>query len=59
MRAILVPTPPQTLTGTVMVCWKETAEAARAVSAAMPFLTRADRVVVVSVAGNEDLTEAR
>ena len=41
-----------------MVCWKETAEAARAVSAAMPFLTRADRVVVVSVAENEDLTEA-
>jgi nucleotide-binding universal stress UspA family protein len=51
-------TPRSTLTGTIMVCWKETAEAARAVSAAMPFLTRADRVVVVSVAENEDLTEA-
>jgi nucleotide-binding universal stress UspA family protein len=47
-----------TLTGTIMVCWKETAEAARAVSAAMPFLTQAERVVVVSVAENEDLTEA-
>jgi nucleotide-binding universal stress UspA family protein len=51
-------TPRPTLTGTIMVCWKETAEAARAVSAAMPFLTRADRVVVVSIAENEDLTEA-
>jgi nucleotide-binding universal stress UspA family protein len=50
-------TPPPTLTGTIMVCWKETAEAARAVSAAMPFLTRADRVVVVSIAESEDLTE--
>jgi hypothetical protein len=35
-----------------MVCWKETAEAARAVSPA-------DRVGVVSIAENEDLTEAR
>lgn len=47
-----------TLTGTIMVCWKETPEAARAVSAAMPYLTKADRVVVVSIAENEDLTEA-
>ena len=52
-------TPPPTLTGTIMVCWKETAEAARAVSAAMPFLTNARRVVIVSVAENdEDLAEA-
>ena len=50
--------PRSTLTGTIMVCWKETAEAARAVGAAMPFLNQADRVVVVSVAENEDLTEA-
>jgi nucleotide-binding universal stress UspA family protein len=49
---------PPTLTGTIMVCWKETAESARAVGAAMPFLTRAKRVVVVSVAENdEDLAE--
>jgi nucleotide-binding universal stress UspA family protein len=46
-------------TGTIMVCWKETAEAARAVSAAMPFLVHAERVVIVSVAENgEDLAEA-
>jgi len=50
--------PRSTLTGTIMVCWKETAEAARAVGAAMPFLNQADRVMVVSVAENEDLTEA-
>jgi nucleotide-binding universal stress UspA family protein len=51
-------TPRPSLTGTIMVCWKETPEAARAVSAAMPFLTQANRVVVVSVAESEDLREA-
>ena len=40
--------PPCTLTGTVMVCWKECAEAAHALSAAMPLLSRAERVVIVS-----------
>ena len=35
--------------GTVMVCWKETAEAARAVAAAMPLLAKADRVILASV----------
>jgi nucleotide-binding universal stress UspA family protein len=43
-----------TLAGTVMVCWKESAEAARAVNAAMPFLLHARRVVVVSIAENAD-----
>ena len=33
--------------GTVVVCWKETAEAARAVAAAMPLLIHAKRVVLV------------
>jgi len=46
------PTP--TLAGTVMVCWKESPEAARAVNAAMPFLRHARRVVVVSIAENDD-----
>jgi nucleotide-binding universal stress UspA family protein len=41
--------PPESLTGTVMVCWRETAEAARALGAAMPFLTRARRVVFAGV----------
>lgn len=40
---------PRTLTGMVMVCWKDAREAARAVSAAMPLLTKADRVVIVTV----------
>jgi nucleotide-binding universal stress UspA family protein len=46
--------PPRNLTGTVMVCWRETPEAARALTAAMPFLTHARRVVFVGVdeAGN-------
>jgi nucleotide-binding universal stress UspA family protein len=46
--------PAPSLEGTVMVCWKETAEAARAVNAAMPFLAKARRVVVVSIAENGD-----
>jgi nucleotide-binding universal stress UspA family protein len=50
-----VPTP----TGTIMVCWKETAEAARAVNAAMPFLIHAKRVVIVSITeGGENPAEA-
>lgn len=49
-------TPPRTLTDTIMVCWRDTAEAARAVSAAMPFLINAKRVVIVSIAErNEDV----
>jgi hypothetical protein len=46
--------PVPSLEGTLMVCWKETPEAARAVNAAMPFLTKARRVVVVSIAENGD-----
>ena len=54
-RPLLIPSahPPEALTGTIMICWKETAEAARAVSAAMPFLTRAGRVIIVTAAENE------
>jgi hypothetical protein len=46
------PTP--ALTGTITVCWKETAEAARAVNAAMPFLIRAKRVVIVSIVEDDE-----
>jgi nucleotide-binding universal stress UspA family protein len=49
--------PVETLTGTILVCWRETAEAARAVSAAMPLLRRARRVVVANV--DEKNTGAR
>jgi nucleotide-binding universal stress UspA family protein len=49
---------PQTFTGTVMVCWKKSDNVARAVAAAMPFLTNAKRVVFTSVAKrNERDTE--
>ena len=41
--------PPHALLGTVMVCWKETPEVARAVSAAMPLLFKAERVVLAGV----------
>jgi nucleotide-binding universal stress UspA family protein len=34
---------------TVMVCWKETAEAARALGAALPLLAKAERVVLLGV----------
>ena len=37
------------LTGTALVCWKETADAARALSAALPLLAHSKRVVIVSV----------
>jgi len=42
-------TAPRNLAGTIMVCWRETSDAARAVAVAMPFLTRAERVVFVGV----------
>jgi len=51
-RPILIAgaTPSETVTGTIMVCWRESADAARAVTAAAPFLTQAKRVVFVGVA---------
>lgn len=50
-RPILIAPPrtPPTLTGTAMVCWKECVEAAHAVTAAMPLLSRAERILIVSV----------
>jgi nucleotide-binding universal stress UspA family protein len=51
-------TPPPTVTGTIMVCWKESADAARAVTAATPFLSRAKRVVFVTVAERNGDTAA-
>jgi nucleotide-binding universal stress UspA family protein len=43
-------TPPQSLTRTIMVCWRESAEAARAVTAAASLLADAQRVIFTSVA---------
>ncbi len=41
--------PPQSVAGTIVVGWKETAEAARALGAAMPLLKKASRVVLLAV----------
>lgn len=47
---LLAPSRPvERLTGTVLVCWKESAEASRALAAAMPLLAKSSRVVVLSV----------
>jgi nucleotide-binding universal stress UspA family protein len=40
---------PSPLTGTIMLCWKERPESARALSASMPLLSKADRVVIANV----------
>jgi nucleotide-binding universal stress UspA family protein len=41
--------PPQSVAGTIVVGWKETAEAARALAAATPLLKQARRVVLLTV----------
>ena len=46
---IVPPDRPMKKLGTTMVCWRETSDAARAVSAAMLLLVKAQRVIVVSV----------
>jgi len=45
---------PQRLTGTIMVCWKESGNAARAVAAAMPILAKAKRVVFTSIVERDE-----
>lgn len=47
---------PQSLTNTIMVCWRESADAARAVAAASPFLANAKRVIFAIVAENSEHT---
>ncbi|MGC2033189.1 MAG: universal stress protein [Steroidobacteraceae bacterium] len=46
--------PPVTVTGTIVVGWKESPEAARALGAAMPLLQAAQRVVLVNIAEDRD-----
>jgi nucleotide-binding universal stress UspA family protein len=43
--------------GTVAIAWKDTPEAAHAVAAAMPFVRRATRVVILSVEEDAKSTE--
>ena len=54
-RPLLIASPQVSdpLLGTVMICWKETAEAARAVGAAMPLLVKAEHVVLAGVEEND------
>jgi nucleotide-binding universal stress UspA family protein len=58
-RPLLVAPPhaPPTLLGTVVIAWKDTPEAARAVAAATPLLERAERVVIVTVVEEEEARE--
>lgn len=50
---------PRTLTGTILVCWKDSQSTAGAVAAAAPLLAKARRVVFVSIARRDDgLTDA-
>ena len=44
------------ISGTVFVCWKETSESARALSAALPLLKAAQRVVIAHVSEELDPT---
>ncbi len=44
------------LTGTVFVCWKETPESARALTAALPLLKAAQRVIIAHVTEETDPT---
>jgi nucleotide-binding universal stress UspA family protein len=58
-RPLLIPpsSPMTAVPDTVVIAWKATPEAARAVTAAMPFLSLAKRVVVVTVAEDETTME--
>ncbi len=47
---------PESVTKTILVCWKETAESARALTAAMPLLAIAQRVVLVTVEEESEKT---
>ncbi|MEX1152428.1 universal stress protein [Parvibaculum sp.] len=48
--------PARPATGTLAVAWKDTPEAARAVTAAMPFLEKAKKIVVISAVEAGDTT---
>ena len=58
-RPLLIPpsAPLIALPDTVVIAWKATPEAARAVTAAMPFLSIAKQIVIMTVAENETTME--
>src|SRR5579872_1502977 len=43
----------------ILLAWKDTREARRAMSDAMPFLEKADEVLVLEISGKEDLENAQ
>lgn len=51
-------TPPTSLLGVVVIAWKDTIEAARAVAAAMPLIDRAERVIILTVGESDDADES-
>jgi nucleotide-binding universal stress UspA family protein len=55
---IAAATAPTSLVDTVVVAWKDTAAAARAVGCAMPFIVRAQRVLVLTVRGAAEQGDA-
>src|SRR5262245_54068880 len=50
-RPILIPTAERRANpaGTIMICWKDAAEPTRAITAAMPLLAKAKRVIITNV----------
>ena len=60
-RPVLVapPSAPPLSAKTVLVAWKETREARRALSDALPFLERAARVVVTTICAKDDVESAK
>jgi nucleotide-binding universal stress UspA family protein len=57
-RPLLIPSAPiAALPDTVVIAWKATPEAARAVTAAMPFLSIAKQIVIMTVAEDESALE--
>jgi nucleotide-binding universal stress UspA family protein len=60
---LIAPARPQAAIGsTVVIAWKDTPEAARAVSGALPFIARARRVAIATVSGEgeaDDTSAAR
>jgi nucleotide-binding universal stress UspA family protein len=50
-RPVLIPTAdrPANARGTIMICWKDAAEPTRAITAAMPLLVKAKRVIITNV----------
>ncbi len=55
---LIAPASGSDIAGTAVVAWKESAEAARAVAAALPLLKKAERVVLVAIEESEPAADA-